>query len=464
MQRPCLASKLAGVKEEQAGTSGQGVEETLMKKSIGIDLGTTNSVVAVKKVSTEVLKNAEGEYITPSCVMVKKRLMRRPEFIVGRDALEWIRQEPEHTITAVKRLIGRNFHEQEVQELITKQSLHYQLATHSRGSANSLALQINGREFTPEEISAKILAKLKADAEAALGDEVDAAVITVPAYFNDKQKHATRTAAALAGLKVRRLLPEPTAAAISFGVDKISGDDGRTVLVFDFGGGTLDLSILTISGGRIIEMGKGGDMWLGGEDIDQLLIDYVLQETAREEDVEDIRALIEQQKPARRNKFLAELKTAVEKAKIALSDQEETCIEILGVLQDKDGDPFDVEVELPRIRFESMMTPLLRSMLKLVRGVIVDVHFTEDLIDNVLLVGGAPVSPALFRSCRRSLVRGKFFSMSALCSLLRKGPLFSVIVLQIPLNVLNVPGIRPRMPLPVPIVALIWKGIRWNTG
>ncbi|WP_339134023.1 MAG: Hsp70 family protein [Candidatus Electrothrix sp. GW3-4] len=402
-----MASKLAGVKEEQAGTSGQGVEETLMKKSIGIDLGTTNSVVAVKKVSTEVLKNAEGEYITPSCVMVKKRLMRRPEFIVGRDALEWIRQEPEHTITAVKRLIGRNFHEQEVQELITKQSLHYQLATHSRGSANSLALQINGREFTPEEISAKILAKLKADAEAALGDEVDAAVITVPAYFNDKQKHATRTAAALAGLKVRRLLPEPTAAAISFGVDKISGDDGRTVLVFDFGGGTLDLSILTISGGRIIEMGKGGDMWLGGEDIDQLLIDYVLQETAREEDVEDIRALIEQQKPARRNKFLAELKTAVEKAKIALSDQEETCIEILGVLQDKDGDPFDVEVELPRIRFESMMTPLLRSMLKLVRGVIVDVHFTEDLIDNVLLVGGSSRIPCVIQVLQEEFGQGK---------------------------------------------------------
>jgi molecular chaperone DnaK len=366
-----------------------------MKKSIGIDLGTTNSVVAVKKVSTEVLKNAEGEYITPSCVMVKKRLMRKPEFIVGRDALEWLRQEPEHTITAVKRLIGRNFYEKEVQELISRQSLPYQLATHSRGSANSLAIQIGGREFTPEEISAKILAKLKTDAEAALGDEVDAAVITVPAYFNDKQKHGTRTAAALAGLKVRRLLPEPTAAAISFGVDKISGDDGRTVLVFDFGGGTLDLSILTISGGRIIEMGKGGDMWLGGEDIDQLLIGYVLQETAREEGIADIRALIAQQKPARKNKFLAELKSAVEKAKIALSDQEETCIEILGVLLDQDGDPLDVEVELPRTRFEVMMTPLLESMLRLVRGVIADVHFTEDLIDNVLLVGGSSRIPCV---------------------------------------------------------------------
>ncbi|MCI5158894.1 MAG: Hsp70 family protein, partial [Candidatus Electrothrix sp. AUS1_2] len=378
-----------------------------MKKSIGIDLGTTNSVVAVKKVSTEVLKNAEGEYITPSCVMVKKRLMRRPEFIVGRDALEWLRQEPEHTVTAVKRLIGRNFHEKEVQELISKHSLHYQLSTHSHGSANSLAIQIGGREYTPEEISSKILSKLKADAEAALGDEVDAAVITVPAYFNDKQKHATRTAAALAGLKVRRLLPEPTAAAISFGVDTISGDDGRTVLVFDFGGGTLDLSILTISGGRIIEMGKGGDMWLGGEDIDHLLIEYVLQETARQEGIEDIRALIEEQKPFRKNKFLAELKTAVEKAKIALSDQQETCIEILGVLQDRDGDPLDVEVELPRTRFESMMVHTLRAMLELIRGVIADVHFTEDLIDNVLLVGGSSRIPCVIQALQEEFGREK---------------------------------------------------------
>ncbi|MCI5141308.1 MAG: Hsp70 family protein [Candidatus Electrothrix sp. ATG1] len=163
-----------------------------MKKSIGIDLGTTNSVVAVKKVSTEVLKNAEGEYTTPSCVLMKKRLMRRPEFIVGRDALEWMRQDPEHAITAVKRLVGRNFHEKEIQDLISRQGLSYRLSSHSQGSANSLAVQLGGKEFTPEELSSKILAKLKADAEAALGDEVEAAVITVPAYFNDKQKHATR--------------------------------------------------------------------------------------------------------------------------------------------------------------------------------------------------------------------------------------------------------------------------------
>jgi molecular chaperone DnaK len=371
-----------------------------MKKSIGIDLGTTNSVAAIKKVSAEVLKNKEGEYITPSCVTVKKRLMRKPEFIVGRNALEWIRQESENTITAVKRLIGRNFNDKEVQKLIEGHGLRYKLVTHSRGSENSLAILAGGTEFTPEDISAKILAKIKADAEEALRDEVDSAVITVPAYFNDKQKHGTRTAATLAGLKVRRLLPEPTAAAISFGVDNISGDDGRTVLVFDFGGGTLDLSILTISGGQIIEMGKGGDMWLGGEDIDQLVIDYVLRETAKKEGIDDSRALIDRQKTSQKNKFLAALKTAVEKAKIALSDSTETCIEILGVLLDEDGDALDVEVELSRSRFDALMAPMLESMLELVRGVIAGVHFTEDLIDNVLLVGGSSRIPCVINAIR----------------------------------------------------------------
>ncbi|MCI5141307.1 MAG: hypothetical protein D3909_06185, partial [Candidatus Electrothrix sp. ATG1] len=148
-------------------------------------------------------------------------------------------------------------------------------------------------------------------------------------------------------------------------------------------------------------------MWLGGEDIDQLLIDYALQEAAREEGIDDIRALIEEQKPARKNKFLAELKSAVEKAKIALSDQEETCIEVLGVLLDRDGDPLDVEVDLPRARFESMMAPLLDDLLDLVRGVIADVHFTDDLIDNVLLVGGSSRIPCVVNVLQREFGQGK---------------------------------------------------------
>ncbi|WP_417910684.1 Hsp70 family protein [Candidatus Electronema sp. PJ] len=370
-----------------------------MKKSIGIDLGTTNSAAAIKKIRVEVLKNAEGDFITPSCVTVRKRLMRKPEFIVGRHALEWLRQEPENTITAVKRLIGRNFHDQEVQDLLKSGRLHCSLSAHSHGSHNSIAIQVGGREFSPEEISAQILAKIKADAERVLGDEVATAVITVPAYFNDKQKHATRTAAALAGLKVSRLLPEPTAAAISFGVDQVASDEGKTVLVFDFGGGTLDLSLLAISGGQIIEIAKGGDMWLGGEDIDGLIISHVLRETADQEGMDDIRlrALIARQEPGQRNRLLTELKLAAEKAKISLSNSPEASIVVLGLLEDEDGDPLAIEVELCQEQLEELLAPTLELVRCLVRNLLADAHFTADLIDHVLLVGGSSRIPCVIK-------------------------------------------------------------------
>ena len=378
-----------------------------MKKSIGIDLGTTNSAAAIRKVSVEVLRNAEGEYITPSCVTVRKRLMRKPDFIVGRHALEWLRQEPENTVTTVKRLIGRSFQDAEVQELIASQRFRCRLAPHSHGSENSLAILAGGREFTPEEISAKILAKIKADAEQALGDEVDSAVITVPAYFNDKQKHATRTAAALAGLKVSRLLSEPTAAAISFGVDKVAQDEGKTVLVFDFGGGTLDLSVLAISGGQIIEMGKGGDMWLGGEDIDSLIINHALQEAGGEEGAGRIYALLARQDETARNRFMAELKTAAEKAKIALSEHEEIHIEVLGLLTDEDGDAVDIEVELRRIQLEAMLAAKRDAVLKLLRRLLAELHFTPELIDHVLMVGGSSCIPCFARDLQQEFGQEK---------------------------------------------------------
>jgi molecular chaperone DnaK len=378
-----------------------------MKKSIGIDLGTTNSAAAIRKVSVEVLRNAEGEHITPSCVTVRKRLMRKPEFIVGRHALEWLRQEPENTVTTVKRLIGRSFHDTEVQELVASQRFRCRLAPHSHGSENSLAILAGGREFTPEEISAKILAKIKADAEQALGDEVDSAVITVPAYFNDKQKHATRTAAALAGLKVSRLLPEPTAAAISFGVDKVGEDEGKTVLVFDFGGGTLDLSVLAISGGQIIEMGKGGDMWLGGEDIDSLIINHALEEAGGEQGAGRMYALLARQDETTRNRFMAEMKTAAEKAKIALSAQEDVCLEVLGLLTDEDGDAVDVEVELRRSQLEAMLAAKRDAVLKLLRRLLAELHFTPELIDQVLMVGGSSCIPCFARDLQEEFGEGK---------------------------------------------------------
>ncbi len=383
-----------------------------MAKSIGIDLGTTNSVTGIKKAHLEIIKNSEGELLTPSCVTVKKkksliRIGTMEEYIVGRNALEWIKQDPANTITAVKRLMGRNLDDPEIKKMITNRNWPYRISGHSKGTVNSLAVVLGGKEHTPEQISAKILEKMKSDAEKALGDEVVFAVITVPAYFNDKQKHATRTAAALSGLKVRRLLPEPTAAAISFGVDTIGQDDAKTVLVFDFGGGTFDLSVLTISGGQFIEQGKGGNMWLGGEDIDNTIMDFVLGETAREYTIDDMDALIANQDEQSKNLFLGELKSAVEQAKIRLSDDQETYIEILAILKDGDGDRIDIDVALTRKRFEEIIAPIVDTTVTLTRKLLADIHFTPDLIDNVLLVGGSSRIPAVITAIENEFGKQK---------------------------------------------------------
>ncbi len=374
-----------------------------MSKSIGIDLGTTNSVGAIKKVRTEILKNAEGDLITPSCVTLKKKKFpfSKPDFVVGKNALEWIKQDPENTIVSIKRLMGRNFQDQAIQDILSDRRLRYQLVRHSKGTENSLAVMLGGKEYTPEEISAKILQKIRSDSEKLLNDEIEYAVITVPAYFNDKQKHATRTAAALAGLKVRRLLPEPTAAAISFGVDSVKADEAQTVFIFDFGGGTFDLSVLTISGGQFIEQGKGGDMWLGGEDIDRLVADYVLEMTAREYDIADMNALIENQDPKRRNRFVGELREKVEQAKIRLSQENEAYIEILGVLRDNDRDSVDVDVELSREVFNEIIGPVVEKILTLTRKMLEDINFTPDLIDKILLVGGSSHIPSVVAALKK---------------------------------------------------------------
>ncbi len=374
-----------------------------MSKSIGIDLGTTNSVFAIKKINTEILKNAEGDLITPSCVTLKtsKLPVSKPEFIVGKHALEWIKQKPQNTVTLIKRLIGRSFNDPEVQDMITDHRLSYQIKQQTKGTQNSLAIVLNDQEYTPEEISAKILEKCRFDAEASLNDNVEYVVITVPAYFNDKQKHATRIAAVLAGLKVRRLLPEPTAAAISFGVDNIKDDEAKTILVFDFGGGTFDLSVLTISGGQFIEQGKGGDMWLGGSEIDHLLAKHILKEIANENQIDDISVLLEKQHEKQRNLFFGELQEQVEKAKIQLSKEDEACIEILGVLKDQDGDTIDIDIELTRDQFNDIIAPVIEATVQLTSKTLEDLQFSPDLIDKVLLVGGSSKIPKIIEAMQQ---------------------------------------------------------------
>lgn len=371
-----------------------------MSKSIGIDLGTTNSVAAIKMVDTEILKNHEGDFLTPSCVTTKKRKMpfAKPIFIVGKDALEWQKQNPENTITAIKRLMGRSFQNNELQKLLAAKRLSYVVQPHSAGTINSVAVIIDGKEYSPEEISSKILGKIKTDAEKLLNDKVEYAVITVPAYFNDKQKHATRTAALMAGLKIRRLISEPTAAAISFGVESVKDADAKTVLIFDFGGGTFDLSVLIISGGQFLEQGKGGDMWLGGEDIDRYIMDYALSETAREFDINDMSGFIDGQDVLIKNRFWGELKAGAEKAKIQLETEDEVYLEILGLLKDDDGDSIDLDVTLTRETFDKLIKPIVDSTIKLTRNIISDINFTKDLIDNVLLVGGSSKIPCIIKA------------------------------------------------------------------
>ncbi|MDY0220972.1 MAG: Hsp70 family protein [Desulfobacterium sp.] len=382
-----------------------------MSKSIGIDLGTTNSAAAIKRVHVEMIKNSEGDVITPSCVTVKTKkmlgLIKRDEFVVGKHALEWIKQNPANTVTAVKRLMGRSFSNPEVQKIISDPRQFKNITCQSKGTENSLVIVLNEREYTPEAISAKILEKIHGDAQVFLKDSVEYAVITVPAYFNDKQKHATRTAAALAGMKVQRLLPEPTAAAISFGVDEVKGDEAKTIMVFDFGGGTFDLSVLTISGGQFIEQGKGGNMWLGGEDLDRKIEDFVLEQTAKECDIQDMEGLINAQEPGMKNRFFGELKAAVEQAKIILSDRDEAYIELLGLLKDQDGDLVDVDVTLTRDEFEKMIQPMVQNVIELTDKLLGDIHFTPDLIDNVLLVGGSSKIPCIIRAVKKKFGKDK---------------------------------------------------------
>jgi molecular chaperone DnaK len=371
-----------------------------MSKAIGIDLGTTNSAAAIKRLETDIIPNAEGDLLTPSvvsCQTTRGLFRKKQNFVVGKPALDWMAQDPQNTILSIKRLMGRNFTDPEVQKLIEAKRFAYTVRRLAEGSEHSVAVLLNEAEFTPEQISAKILEKVVSDAERWLKERVEYVVVTVPAYFNDKQKHATRMAATLAGLKVQRLLPEPTAAAISFGVDALAEDEAQTILVFDLGGGTFDIAILTVAEGQFIEQGKGGDMWMGGDDIDNLITQYVYDETAAEYAIDDLAALIDQLPVVDKNRFLSDLKRKVEAAKIRLSTEDKAVIEILGLLKDEDGDILDIEVELTRPQFESLLMPLAEQAVALTLQVIEDIHFDIDLIDKVVMVGGSSSIPLLIR-------------------------------------------------------------------
>lgn len=361
-----------------------------MSKTIGIDLGTTNSVVAFKDASVRVVATGpNNEDLCRSCVAMDKS----GSFVVGNAPYKnWKRYAPNIVVSA-KRLMGASLSDPPVQKMKNDKDMYpYGISKQSGGTENSVVVIMNGKEFLPEEISAQILRQLKEDASIKLGDEVTHAVITVPAYFNEKQKSATRKAAELAGLKVQRLLAEPTAAAISYGADKMSADEDKIFLVYDFGGGTFDLSILVASGGNFIESGTGGDRWLGGDDIDRLLSEYVLSEAGKANNV-DIHNLIEGLDARKKFAFQGEFKTEIENAKKTLSQSDSATISVFDYLETEDGDPIDIEVTVSREKFESMIRPLVQRSLDLIDELLEKTAYPIESIDNILLVGGSSCIP-----------------------------------------------------------------------
>ena len=365
-----------------------------MGKAIGIDLGTTNSVVAFKDTSVRVITTgASHDELCRSCVAMD----RNNQFVVGNAAYKQWRKYAPNIVVSAKRLMGGSISDEQVIKMKRdRESYPYGITKLSGGTDESVAIVLNGQEYTPEQISAEILKRLKEDASVKLNDTVTHAVITVPAYFNEKQKAATRRAAELAGLKVQRLLAEPTAAALSYGADKLSEDDSKVFLVYDFGGGTFDLSILVASGGQFVESGTGGDRWLGGDDIDRLLKEFVYNEVKAKQGV-DINEILDGLTDKKRLAFIGELKTAIEDAKKALSETQQTTIGLYDYLETEDGDSVDIEVTITRQQFELMIRPLVQRSIELVDKLLEEKSFPIETIDNILLVGGSSCIPLVKR-------------------------------------------------------------------
>ena len=292
-----------------------------MGKAIGIDLGTTNSVAAFKWANMEVVTSDDN---TPPDRKLTRSVVayQQDKLLVGEKAYGQLKADPENVIMSIKRLMGRGFGDWAVQK--QKSEFSYKITQPTQGTENGIAVWLGGKEYQPEDISAEILKKVVQNAKAYFqgigkaGEVINQAVITIPAYFNDKQRQATRTAALKAGLTPLELLPEPTAAAISYGYSP-DGEDVKAILVYDFGGGTFDASLITAAGTSFIENGKAGDLWLGGDDVDSQIIQFVKQQVALQEGLSDIDGLIKKMPHYQKVRFNAELKIAVKRAKVELS-------------------------------------------------------------------------------------------------------------------------------------------------
>ena len=345
-----------------------------MGKIIGIDLGTTNSAMAVMQGgSADVIANAEGDRTTPSVVAVNKN----GERLVGKLARRQSVTNPKNTIFEVKRLIGRRWEDKEVQKDI--KLMPYEMSKAGQG----VKVKISDKDYSPEEVSAMILSKLKADAEAYLGEPVTEAVITVPAYFDDSQRQATKDAGKIAGLEVKRIINEPTAAALAYGLDKNSKTDEK-IAVYDLGGGTFDVSILELGDGVFEVKSTNGDTHLGGADFDRVIVNHLLDEFKKENtiDLTDDKAAMQR------------LRDEAEKAKIELSTAQEVEINLPFLTATADG-PVHFEYKLTRAKLEDLVRELIDNTAEPCKKALKDAGVEAKDIDAVVLVGGMTRMPAV---------------------------------------------------------------------
>src|SRR5213593_3140498 len=355
-----------------------------MAKIIGIDLGTTNSCVAIMEGNTtKVIENSEGARTTPSIVAYQDD----GEILVGASAKRQAVTNAKNTVYAVKRLIGRKFEEAEVQK--AKSLSPFNIVKADNGDA---WVEVRGKKISPQQVSAEILRKMKKTAEDYLGEEVTEAVITVPAYFNDSQRQATKDAGRIAGLDVKRIINEPTAAALAFGLDKAGRKDMK-IAVYDLGGGTFDISIIEIAdveGEKQLEvLSTNGDTFLGGEDFDQRLIDYVVTEFRKDQGVDLSKDVL----------ALQRLKEAAEKAKIELSSSQQTELNLPYITADQSG-PKHLTMKLTRAKFESLVDELIAKTIEPCRIAVKDAGVKLDEINDVILVGGQTRTPKVIDKVR----------------------------------------------------------------
>ncbi|MCB9822960.1 molecular chaperone DnaK [Candidatus Nomurabacteria bacterium] len=353
-----------------------------MGKIIGIDLGTTNSAVAVMQAgSPEIITNVEGNRTTPSVVAVKKDKGGKEERLVGATANRQRVTNPENTIFGVKRLIGRKFSDKEVQK--DHDIMPYKIVKKGSG----VAVEMSGKDYTPEEVSAMILSKIKADAEAFLGEKVNEAVITVPAYFDDSQRQATKDAGKIAGLEVKRIINEPTAAALAYGLDKKNKNE--TVVVFDLGGGTFDVSVLELGDGVFEVKSTNGDTHLGGEDFDNKIVNHFLDEIKKDH-----------KKDLRDNAMaMQRLKEEAEKAKKELSTSQSAEINLPFLDQGEDG-PINFEYNLTRAKLEDLVKEFIDGTQKPCEKALKDAKISAKDVDEVILVGGMTRMPAVVKKVK----------------------------------------------------------------